>query len=188
MEMRVSSPRAWIRLVFLFILALSLLLPATSTARAHSDLVDSSVVSARTENSIFSLEQTTARREIWAGCGIRDSSDKRVRTFRRGATGEAYLYCGSVNYGYRHLVARNHDDEWAAYASLWPVNWRTYADWAIAQVLAAPASVTYRASNQTYAYTAPVELRNGQGVLIKVHHPIVVVASASKRIITAYPR
>jgi hypothetical protein len=88
-----------------------------------------------------------------AACGISDDMHKLVREFPRAAgpgfaAGVAQLECGTENYGYRHIASR-HMQDWTNVALLVRSDWRSFADWAIEQVLAAPDSVTYNSGNDT---------------------------------------
>jgi hypothetical protein len=56
------------------------------------------------------------------------------------------LYCGNSGYGYRHLEP--HIGQYFG-------GWDNF-DFSIRQVLLAPASNTYRASNDTYTHTGPI--------------------------------
>ncbi|MBB6119009.1 hypothetical protein [Nocardiopsis algeriensis] len=130
------------------------------------------------------------RSQTWAACGARDDSHKLVRTFTKngGPSGKsAYLKCGSQGWGYRHIKDR-HMDDWNNIAAQIGDNWRSFADFAIEQILIAPESVSYRAGNDTYAFTAPVQIRDGDGNVVRTYRPVVSVANESRNIITAYPR
>lgn len=128
----------------------------------------------------------------WAACGVSDASTKLVRTFTRVAwqsvpAGKAYLKCGSDAWGYRH-IQKNHQAHWEAIAVYDGVNWRTAADWAIAETLLYPASATYVSSNDTYYYKRQIQLRDkSTGKVVAVKYVNVIVARATQNIITAYP-
>lgn len=128
----------------------------------------------------------------WAACGVFDSNTKLVRTFERVGwgsvlSGKAYLKCGSDVWGYRHIQQR-HQADWEAIAVYDGVNWRTAADWAIAETLLWPASATYRSSNDTYLYRRQIQLRNkSTGKVVATKYVNVVIARKTQNIITAYP-
>lgn len=67
-------------------------------------------------------------------------------------------------------------------------NWRSFADFAIEQILIAPESATYKSGSDTYAFTAPVQIRDSDGNVVSTYRPLVSVADESRNIITAYPR
>ncbi|WP_447925361.1 hypothetical protein [Georgenia muralis] len=125
----------------------------------------------------------------WAACGVSDASTKLVRTFTRVAwqsvpAGKAYLKCGSDAWGYRH-IQKNHQAHWEAIAVYDGVNWRTAADWAIAETLLYPASATYVSSNDTYYYKRQIQLRDkSTGKVVAVKY---VTSSSPERHRTSSP-
>jgi hypothetical protein len=130
------------------------------------------------------------RSQTWAACGMRDDNHKLVRTFTKngGPSGQsAYLKCGSSGWGYRHIQDR-HMGDWNNIAVQIGDNWRSFADFAIEQILIAPESATYKSGNDTYAFTAPVQIRDSDGNVVSTYRPLVSVANESRNIITAYPR
>lgn len=131
-------------------------------------------------------------RQTWAACGVADPSTKLVRTFTRAAgaglaAGTAALKCGSSAWGFRHIKAQ-HGADWAHYAGLVGSDWRSFADWAIQDVLRTPASVTYVATNDTYVYRAQLQFRDRYDRIVATRYVRVVVARITKNVITAYIR
>lgn len=130
------------------------------------------------------------RSQVWVACGVQDDNHKLVRTFTKngGPSGRsAYLKCGSSGWGYRHIQDR-HMGDWNNIAVQIGDNWRSFADFAIEQILIAPESATYKSGNDTYAFTAPVQIRDSDGNVVSTYRPLVSVADESRNIITAYPR
>jgi hypothetical protein len=103
-----------------------------------------------------------------------------------GPGDNAYLRCGSSRWGLRH-IERRHEDDWDEYASLVGADWEDFADYAIEQTLAEPSQVRYRPSSDTWAFRAPIEIRDLSGNVIAEFVTRVVVADNSENIITAFP-
>ena len=139
-----------------------------------------------------------AAANISAACGVFDDAQKLVRRFSRYRGdarnghyipgGKSDLHCGSFeNWGYRHVV-QNHRSQWETDAGLVGTSWRSHADWAMATVLRDPDRVTHRSSNRTFCYQRVIYLvRRGDGKIVGSRKPIVIVAQASKNIITSFP-
>lgn len=133
-------------------------------------------------------------REVWAACGTSSPPDKVVRVFPRpafapGPSGQSSaLLCGTQNFGYRHVSSR-HGQDWQNIAVYTGENWRDLTDFAIEQVLTVPQPgyPRYNLKNDTWAFKAPLEIRDGQGQVRAVYYPVVVVAGADGKIVTAYP-
>lgn len=137
---------------------------------------------------------------IWGACGGFTDKHKVVRTYdRTGVSGMARglsrIKCGSQDtsspngkgWGYRHIKFR-HQRDWERIAIFNRVNWRDAADWATWTALMYPETSTYRASNDTYALTVHIYLRDYRNSSIVAKAKVtVVVASQSKNIITSYP-
>ncbi|MGW0663399.1 hypothetical protein [Streptodolium elevatio] len=182
------------RLVFVTlasVLAILLqLAPATAVAARPPNPFASpgSALSLTIGESTFHAGRAPA--DTWAGCGVSDDKHKLVRTFSKsGGPGgpSAYLRCGSENWGYRHIKAR-HIQDWENLAAMAGDNWRAFADWAMEQILKVPGSVDYRDSNDTWSFSAPIQIKRADGSVVATYHPLVSVANDSKNIITAYPR
>lgn len=175
--------------VALMLLVLSVLSPPQAIARPYNAGPQADeVLSLTIGDSAFHAGR--ARADTWAGCGVSDDNHKLVRTFAKsGGPGgaSAYLRCGSENWGYRHIKAR-HIQDWENLAAMAGDNWRSFADWAVEQILKAPGSVDYRESNDTWSFTAPIQIKRADGSVVATYHPLVSVANDSKNIITAYPR
>jgi hypothetical protein len=133
--------------------------------------------------------------EVWAGCGVFTGDDKVVRTFPiRGAqAGEEFmrggtvtLRCGDETYGYRHIL-KNHQADWETTAALAGENWRDLADFAIATALNDPDQVTYRTKNQAFCYKRVIYYGRKSNREVYQTTNAVVVVSANRNIITAYP-
>lgn len=119
-----------------------------------------------------------------------------LRTYSRAggggfAAGYSSMRCGTqrtdgTGWGLRHIEAR-HRADWQAKANYVGATWEDFLDFSVAQTLAGPSSVTYRSSNDTYLYKAPIQIRSSSGALIHQFTSNVVVAAVSKNIITAFP-
>lgn len=124
------------------------------------------------------------------------ASDYILRTYNRAsgggfAAGYSYMRCGTqrtdgTGWGLRHIAAR-HKADWQAKANYVGATWEDFLDFSVAQTLAGPSSVTYRSSNDTYTYKAPIQIRSASGGLIHQFTSNVVVARVTKNIITAFP-
>jgi hypothetical protein len=136
---------------------------------------------------------------IWGACpnnGREGAEHKLVRQFQRGpgaavaATmhgGTSDLVCGHDAYGYYHIVNR-HFIEWNEKSIRTSENWRHVADYAIAEALQSPHTVTFRATNNTFCYSREIYLVNKvNGMIVDVFHPNVVIRQSDSRIITAFP-
>jgi hypothetical protein len=97
---------------------------------------------------------------LWAPCPVNqreEAKDRLVRRFGRGRgvsvtgavmpAGSSDLTCGDANHGYHH-IANRHGSEWIHKGSKTSENWRAVADYAIAEALKNPMTVTYRANKQ----------------------------------------
>lgn len=101
-------------------------------------------------------------------------------------SGYSSMRCGSSTWGLRHIEAR-HRADWQAKANYVNTTWENMLDFAVSQALAGPSSVTYRSSNDTWLYKAPIQIRSFSGALIHQFTSNVVVAAQSKNIITSFP-
>ena len=132
--------------------------------------------------------------EVWAACGTSSPPEKLVRTFPRpvfvpGPSGQASaLLCGSENFGYRHVSSR-HGQDWQNIAAYTGENWRDLTDFAIEQTLRVPQPgyPRHNLKNDTWAFKAPLEIRDDRGQVRATYYPTVVVAGGDGKIITAYP-
>ncbi|WP_345412884.1 hypothetical protein [Actinomycetospora chlora] len=137
---------------------------------------------------------SAASSQVWAARGTSSPAEKLVRLFPRasfvpGPAGtNSPLSCGTEAFGYRHISNR-HGSDWQNIAVYTGENWRDLADFAIEQILTAPQPgyPRYNDKNDTWAFTAPLEIRDGDGRVRDVYHPVVVVAGSDGKVITAYP-
>jgi hypothetical protein len=135
-----------------------------------------------------------ASSQVWAACGTNSPPDKLVRLFPRstfvpGPAGTSSpLLCGTEAFGFRHVSSR-HGPDWQNIAVYTGENWRDLADFAIEQVFTVPQPgyPRYNDKNDTWAFKAPLEIRDGDGRVRDVYHPVVVVAGSDGKVITAYP-
>ncbi|GAB3061271.1 hypothetical protein GCM10027079_29730 [Sediminivirga luteola] len=102
-------------------------------------------------------------------------------------SGTSYLRCGNDAWGLRHIDLR-HSSDWGTIASRVGGDWESFADWAVGVILSAPESASYNSGNDTYGYTAPIEIRDPSGEVVGNYRPLVSVAAGSGNIITAFPR
>ncbi|MGH3520677.1 MAG: hypothetical protein ACRDQ7_25550, partial [Haloechinothrix sp.] len=128
-------------------------------------------------------------RPPWAACGASSDKMKRVSTYRRAAgpqiaAGEAYLRCGNDKWGYRH-IANRHGQDWQNVATMIGSNWRDLCDFAIAETLKVPGSVTYNQDDNTWLYIAPLEIKNSRGEVIRRYQAKVAIGNG-KNILTAF--
>lgn len=124
------------------------------------------------------------------GCSGQDQL-RNLQTMTRGgksgvvARGIAYRMCGNSAWGWRHIAIR-HTAEWSKIGQLFGRSWNDFATWAIYGISGSPSNIAYAPINDTYIYTAPVQLwKNGR--LITTYNPKVVISNKTWRIITAYP-
>lgn len=120
------------------------------------------------------------------------SSQYVIETYSRAGgngfpAGISRMRCGSSGWGLRHIEQR-HAGDWQAKANYVGASWEDFADFAIEQTLAAPSSISYRTGNDTWAYRAPIQIRDYYGNVIHQFTARVVVADDSKNIITAFPQ
>jgi hypothetical protein len=137
---------------------------------------------------------------IWGACPLGDrpaAELKLVRRFDRAQgiaagvvpmpAGSSDLLCGTANYGFYHIVARHHV-EWTQKSVKTNETWREVADYAIAEVLRSPTSVTFRPRNNTFCYSREISLIDKvRGITVDVMHPNVVVRAQDGAVITAIP-
>lgn len=147
--------------------------------------------------SVLMAPMASAAPQTWGNCGPSAASDKVARTFQLGPVvigpppGPAPLLCGTLGQGVRHIIDR-HEKEWEYFAGVAGEagNWRYAADWAIEQVLVRPmpGSPVFNPGNNTWGYTAPIEIRDRQNRVRDVWWPLVIVAGQDGKILTAIPR
>jgi hypothetical protein len=147
--------------------------------------------------SLLGSPVASADPQTWGNCGPAFPPDKVARTFQLGPVvigpppGPATLYCGTPGQGERHIEA-NHGKEWEYFGSVVGEvgNWRYAADWAIEQVLARPMPgyPIFDASNNSWSYTAPIEIRDHANQVRDVWYPIVAIAGQDGKVLTAIPR
>ena len=97
-----------------------------------------------------------------------------------GKKGTSTLYNGNGSYGYLHIVDGGHLND----ITVSP-GWATLR-FSITQVLIKPGSVSYRSSNDTFTYQAPIELINYFSGEVVPYTVYVSVANGNWKIITAY--
>lgn len=132
--------------------------------------------------------------DVWGACSATAPATKIVRVFPRPApagslpAGTSALLCGDANSGYQH-IAGGHMADWQALATYTGENWRDMADFAIAQILAAPQPgyPQYNGKNNTWKYKAPLQLKDADGQVRATYWPIVAIAAQDGKIITSYP-
>ncbi|MEV2275333.1 hypothetical protein AB0I72_07080 [Nocardiopsis sp. NPDC049922] len=110
-----------------------------------------------------------------------------MRTFEKTGGGSAktvHLRCGTRKYGYYHIL-HDHRHDWQAYASPLSLDWRTFSDWAMEQVLISTERVSREPHNR-YRFSAPVMLYKGKQLRKRFRG--VVVIESSKGVITSYPQ
>jgi len=127
------------------------------------------------------------------GCAGKDA-DWRINAFRHkefgdAPSGVATLKCGigtEDGWGWSH-IAYGHTSDWSVVAAPTPGTWDQMAQWAIEQTLLAPAAAKAQ-KNETYRYTAPVEIRDSQtGEVAAEWLVLVSFGRVNQNIITAYP-
>lgn len=127
------------------------------------------------------------------GCSGHDQYRK-LQTMTRGgkngvvSRGVAYRMCGvggRPGWGWRH-IASEHANDWAKAGANFDGSWSDFAVWAIYGIVGSPSSVTYQPVNNSYLYTAPVQVWKG-GRLITTYMPKVSIAKGTWRILTAFP-
>ena len=64
-------------------------------------------------------------------------------------------------------------------------SWDTFAKWCVGQTLGSPSSATKQSSNNTYLYTAPIQIWNN-GALQKTYQNRVSVRTSDWVIVTSY--
>jgi hypothetical protein len=142
----------------------------------------------------IAVSASAAPAAVWAACGASSPPEKVVRVFPRtafvpGPAGtSSTLLCGTEGFGYRHVAAR-HGQDWQTVALYTGGNWRDLADFAIEQTLRAPhpGYPRHNDKNDTWVFKAPLEIRDSEGRVRDVYHPVVVVAGGDGKLITTYP-
>ena len=136
----------------------------------------------------------------WGACGVSSDAQKLVTNFHRDAgtsanggrnpsSGTTTFKCGNSGWGYRHIVARNHDDQFVSMAAGTNQNWRDIADLGMAKALNDPARITYRRPpTHTFCYSAEISLYNKDtGQLVRKKKVQVVIGGSDYNVVSAYP-
>lgn len=132
-----------------------------------------------------------------SSCSPSDSTQRIVYSYARGVplsggglpAGTSHLRCGDTgtnNWGLRHIDL-DHSGQWATIAAKVGSDWETFASWAMGSILSAPQTATYRSENNTWAYRAPIEIRDSNGNIVSTYNPRVVIAAQSSNVITSFP-
>ena len=151
-------------------------------------------------SSTFAAPAAKPPPTIWGACPTIDRAAAELKVVRRfdratgaaagGATmpaGTTDLLCGNDAYSYYHIVAR-HYGEWTQKSVLTNENWREIADYAIAEALRNPTSISYPADANTFCYSREISLVDKvRGITVDVMHPHVVVRAQDGAVITAFP-
>lgn len=182
--------RRRLALVICIVVALLASSPAsTAQARQRSEASEGSEVYAPGTGASYESSDRFQPLDISLECSGQ-SSQHLVWTYERNGGGPgdaAYLRCGSdTNWGLRHIEDR-HEADWGNRAAVVGAAWDDMADFCIGQTLLAPSSVTYRANNDTWRFSAPIQIRDVSGQVIARFTTAVVVADNSENIITSFP-
>lgn len=124
------------------------------------------------------------------GCSADDPESKRVTNWqRRNPAGVAKLVCGTAGYGWRH-IAQRHGQDYQNIVNKYQLgqSWQDFAKWAMSTTVGAPQSAPVNTSNNTWSYTAPIQIRNKQGQVVRTYSMLVAISRSDEKIITAYPR
>ena len=133
--------------------------------------------------------------QTWAACGASTADSKLVRAFSAGHAPMTSVYirtvnlrCGNATYGYRHILAQ-HATQWQTLSNLaGGLNWRYFADWAIAQSLASPYRYCQNTSANTLNYVGLIQFRKTDGTIGATYYPRIPTGKTSYNIITAFPQ
>lgn len=124
------------------------------------------------------------------GCNAGDAETKRVTNWkRRNPNGVARLICGTSGYGWRHIAAR-HGQDYQNIVTKYQLgrSWNDFAMWAMSTTVGAPASAPVNPYNNTWGYTAPIQIKNNKGQVVRTYSMLVSVSRSDEKIITAFPR
>ncbi|WP_157605280.1 MULTISPECIES: hypothetical protein [unclassified Plantibacter] len=147
----------------------------------------------QTGNSTAPNAAARAAASTAPGCAGKEAG-WRINAFRHAAKGPApagvaTLKCGigtEDGWGWNH-IAYGHTSDWTIVAAPAGGSWDQIAQWAIEQTLLAPRNVTTQ-SNETYRYTAPVQIRDARtGEVAEEWLVLVSFGRVNQNIITAYP-
>jgi hypothetical protein len=125
-------------------------------------------------------------------CAAGDAELKHVVAYqRRRPDGVAVIYCGNATgFGWRHIVAE-HSSDWNNIVTKYGLGgtWQQFALWAISGTVGQPASAPHDGGNDTYRYTAVVQIKDYQSKAIARTYTVTVpVGAKNDRVITAFPR
>ncbi|BDZ53904.1 hypothetical protein [Agromyces marinus] len=124
------------------------------------------------------------------GCTSGQSSTTHIVAWqRRRPDGVALLQCGTLSWGWRHIADR-HGSDWQRIVTTYKLGgtWDQFAKWAMSGTVGQPLSAPYKASNDTYTYTAPIQNRAyNSGATAKSYMVYVPVGASNDRVITGYP-
>ncbi|MDQ1123455.1 hypothetical protein QE412_002028 [Microbacterium trichothecenolyticum] len=123
------------------------------------------------------------------GCNAGDPESKRVTNWqRRNPNGVAKLVCGNSQFGWRHIAGR-HGQDYQNIVTKYRLgrSWDDFAKWAMSTTVGAPQAAPVR-NNNTWGYTAPIQIKNKQGQVVRTYSMLVSVSRSDEKIITAFPR
>ena len=135
----------------------------------------------------------------WGACGVSTDDQKLVSNFHRDLataanggrivpSGTTTFKCGNKGWGYRHLLYKNHDDDYADLAAGTGQNWRDVADLALTKTLNDPTKVTFNEDKNTFCFSTKIYLLNrssGQQVGSSIVYTI--IGNQNWNVITTYP-
>jgi hypothetical protein len=158
---------------------------------AGVDVVSGDVVSAGFgKQGGFAVQRASMVRPKFEapGCSGHDAN-RSLQAFKRTAKGGAprgiaELRCGNSSWGWRHITT-GHKADYGKISAPSGKSWDTFAKWCVGQTLGSPSSATKQSSNNTYLYTAPIQIWNN-GALQKTHQNRVSVRTSDWVIVTSY--
>lgn len=124
-------------------------------------------------------------------CNVNNNADHTVTWWTAKRTinfngGRVDLKCGNDNVGYKHIKSR-HQSEWQTRANeVGGGAWDDMMNFAVKAALESP-SASYIETGSKACYTAPIQVRNSSGTVIKTWYPTVIISLNNKIIITAFP-
>ncbi|MFC4244522.1 hypothetical protein ACFOYW_14185 [Gryllotalpicola reticulitermitis] len=101
----------------------------------------------------------------------------------------ANMRCGTqATYGLRH-INNQHGQAWQNIVTKYQLGgtWADLAIWAAEESTTAPSGTAPIASNNTYQYQAPVQIKNSDGKVVRTYTVWTPVSADNDNVITCYP-
>lgn len=151
---------------------------------ASTPLLSKSQVSSKSEYTVNGERVPTLNPVVIGLCNA-GFGETVIDKFPSKHDGEIALKCGDEKNGYVHIKSR-HEGSWTGRMGQIAGPWDDFMLFSVKQVVAEPAA-WLMVDPTSRCYTAPIQIRNGEGEVVVEFNPTVIVSSNNKKIVTAYP-